>query len=58
MLLSDVYCPVHFTNLVDVAEKPEYYAKCAYKICGYGIAADDRTMRVLDYSIEPFPQTN
>jgi len=58
MILRDVYCPIHFSNFVDVEEKPAYHAKCVYKECGYGIAKGDRKMLVLDYSIEPFPQVS
>jgi hypothetical protein len=48
MILWDAYCPMHNGPLVSVEEKPEYFAKCCWKKCGYGILANDPTMTIQD----------
>jgi hypothetical protein len=33
MMMLDAACPIHFGPLISVEEKPEYLAKCCYKVC-------------------------
>ena len=52
MATYDLLCPVHGGHLVSVSEKPRYLAKCVWKECGFGVAANDVCSGIKNYYLE------